>query len=250
MRHSFLISTLLACSLSLCGCGSGLKLSGGKSSLDHARQLYEKNIESVADSSHKTADATQASADALVSIAGKLDQVIENTSPRRSLAAGSAAESWAVDSLDALTPGESALPFPVATPAEESAPAPSSVAVPDFIESLVSTPAPETAALVRSDADALSTIADRLDQIVNRLDAPRAADHSTGNGITTPDGLSVGVKEYIADHATGRYSFQGDPAISHQPSAVSQPPAMQCVNGQCVRTPTYSTPTYRFRRSR
>lgn len=202
MSRSLCLLAVLLCCLPLCGCGV-LHDSAADSGLEKARERYEK---SLADASQETATATKSSADTLTLIAEKLDQVIENTSSRRSRAAGAVADDET---------------FPVSTPVSQS---PVVEGPPDaLIEPEIPSPpvakmsADEVTAVPASSGEAgsvsqsLGHLASRFEEIANRLDAPRSSPTS-GNDIRTPDGSSVNVKEYIADNGTNRFAFEGDVA--------------------------------------
>ena len=201
--RSFLTLPLL-CAVLLCGCGQF----SADASLEKARATYLKSIESVEDSSSKINANTRDAADSLALIAQKLDQVIENTSPRRARAQGARAEGQGEgevlgSSLLADEPDNERTTnqeLPDAPLFEVSAPAP---------------PAPEATAPPVPDAtaEALDRLTEKFDALSRSLSQPPTA-HSPppGNDITLPGGELVNVKAFIADNATGRFVYQGDPS--------------------------------------
>lgn len=185
--HIWFVMALAACGFCLCGCGS-LSSWTKDTSLDKARDVYQKNLAELAQSGSDTAEATQASAEALVQIASKLDQVIENTSPRRHRGVGSSEPEDVAVVDEAPSPPEDA--EPVSTPMMQSAEPPSEAGPP------------------RTDTDAFDRLSEKLDQLTSKLDSTRST--PSGNDVRTPDGTSVDVRTYIVEHGTGRFEYQGD----------------------------------------
>lgn len=201
MRHQiWFVLALVACGFCLCGCGAWSSLTKD-SSLDKARDLYRDNLAELAQTGSDTAKATQASAEALVSIAEKLDQVIENTAPRRSRGVGSS-EPADVAVIDAApSPPEEA---------EPNSPCRSGSCL-SGVSAILNEPTepPAVSSPPRTDTDAFDRLSEKLDQLANKLDATRSTP-PPGNDVRTPDGTSVDARTYIIEHGTGRYVFQGD----------------------------------------
>lgn len=208
MRSILTISLL--CLVIFSGCG---RVVGPvtNSDLERAREAYRDSIKAVEDSSSKIDTNTKAAADSLALIAEKLDRVIENTSPRRMRAAGAAEESLAIGhssfaptedatseakDQEPVTNDQSEAPiFEVSAPATvESPPPPAPALAPDS-----------------STSEALDRLSERFEQLSQALAAPKSSPPS-GNDITLPGGELVNAKEFIADHGTGRFLFEGDPA--------------------------------------
>lgn len=200
MRHQFwFVLALAACGFCLCGCGAFSSLTND-SSLAAARELYRDNLAELAQSGSDTAQATQASSETLVSIAEKLDQVIENTAPRRSRGVGSSEPADVAVIDEAPSPPEDA--EPVSTCLSGSCLSGVSAIVTQ------STGPTTEGGPPRTDTDAFDRLSEKLDQLTSKLDATRSM--APGNDVRTPDGTSVDVKSYIVDHGTGRFSYQGD----------------------------------------
>lgn len=232
MRSMLTLSLL--CLTLLCGCGS-LGFSGSAdASLDKARDSYRKSIESVAEDSHKIDENTKAAADSLAAIAEKLDQVIENTSPRRARGVGSG--QLAVEQDAAVGSGQSAVDdddqastdaplFEVSAPASPPLP-------------IANSPLPDPT------AEALDRLSEKFDQLSATLQTPKSPLPPSGNDITLPGGELVNVKEFIADNFTNRHKYQGDPIHCLVELGFSQL-ELECLN-ETERAKVYDAWTSRY----